>query len=199
MKLLIGIPTVDYIHFKFVDCLTKLEKRLNELKVDYDIWFKHCTMIHLGRDEIALHAIKNGYDKLLWFDADMIFEPDIFEKLNSVDSPYVCGLFVSRHGGKSSCVFEQIRPDIRYKEYPDNPFPIQASGFGCVLTDVKMLERIYNRNGTCFMPLQGYGEDLSFGIRVKDYKYSMMCNPDATVGHIGQAVIWPKDRDYDFI
>ena len=198
MKLLIGIPTVDYIHFKFVECLTKLEKRLNELGIDYDIYFKHCTMIHLGRDEIAMYATRNNYDKLLWIDADMVFASDIFEKLNSINAPYVCGLFVSRHGSKGSCLFQKLNPPVRITKYSTEPFKIKASGFGCVLTDADMLSHMFRKFNTCFLPIQGFGEDLSFGKRVDEAGYTMMCNPEAIFGHIGQAVVWP-DKDCEFI
>ena len=43
MKLLIALPTTDYMHYQFVQCLTKLIKRLDADEIDYDIGFQGNT------------------------------------------------------------------------------------------------------------------------------------------------------------
>ena len=37
MKLLIAVPTYDYMHFQFVECFTKLIRRLDEDGIDFEV------------------------------------------------------------------------------------------------------------------------------------------------------------------
>lgn len=46
MKLLIAIPTYDYMHFQFVECLTKLIRRLDEDGIDYEVDFQGGTLVY---------------------------------------------------------------------------------------------------------------------------------------------------------
>ena len=50
MKLLIAIPTYDYMHFQFVECLTKLIRRLDEDGIDFEVVYQGGTLVYVGRD-----------------------------------------------------------------------------------------------------------------------------------------------------
>lgn len=43
----------------------------------------HCVLVESGRDEVAMHAIKQGYDWILQIDADATFPPDALIRLLS--------------------------------------------------------------------------------------------------------------------
>ena len=60
MKLLIAIPTYDYMHFLFVECLTKLIRRLDSEGVDYDVIYQGGTLVYVGRDRLARIAIEKA-------------------------------------------------------------------------------------------------------------------------------------------
>ena len=72
MKLLIAIPTNDYMHYQFCECLTKLVRRLDEDEIDYDIAFQGATLVYVGRDKLAQKAMDECYTHVLWLDSDMI-------------------------------------------------------------------------------------------------------------------------------
>ena len=59
MKLLIGIPSLDFVHVDFVECLTKLIARLKDDKVDFDLWICKGTLAHVARDKIYAEIQRN--------------------------------------------------------------------------------------------------------------------------------------------
>lgn len=197
IKVLIAIPTLDYIHYKFVESLTNLSFRMNDIGIEHDILFKPSTLVYLGRDWLAKRAREGDYTHVLWLDADMVFNPTIFETLWSDNFDMVCGLFRSRHNNKRAyALFSSLYPAVRYEALESNPellediFTVEGCGFGCVLTTVELLERVLdNNNNTCFMPTRNFGEDLAFCERVRDLGVDIYCDPAVEVGHIGHGII----------
>ena len=201
MKLMIAVPSVDYMHFKFVECLTKLMHRLDEIEdLSYDVEIKGGSLVYLARDELTEKAISGNYDKVLWLDADMVFDSDIYDKLSEIKADMVTGMYVSRHNDNMSCVFSSLIPAIRIgKVEGEEPIDIMACGFGGVLIKADVLERVFREFGSCFRPDQGFGEDLTFCKRVNKLGgYSMKLHPGVKLGHIGQSVIMP-DKSVNFI
>ena len=192
-KLLIAVPTLDYIHRKFVESLTGLVKHVERNGPDFDVHFEGCTLVYISRDNIARKAIDEGYTEVLWLDADMVFDKDIYWKLKNVGKDFVTAIYRGRHGTHRPCIFEKLEPPERWENFDhDGPVcEIKGCGFGCVLTSTDILEKVWNRNGTCFRPTPLLGEDLAFCKRASDLGYSILANLDAPVGHIGQFVIEP--------
>lgn len=194
-KLLIAIPTLDYIHRAFVKSLTGLVKELENNDVDFDVAFEGCTLVYISRDNIIQRAFDGGYEWVLWLDADMVFEKDIYWKLRSPQKGFVTAVYRGRHGTHRPCIFQKLEPPERWTDFK---FPkeewlqeIKGCGFGCVLTKTEILDRVWNRFGTGFRPTPLLGEDLAFCKRASDLGYSMWANLNAPVGHIGQYVIEP--------
>lgn len=190
-KLLIAIPTLDYIHRKFVESLANLISSFSFS--DYDVAFEGCTLVYISRDNLAKKAIDGSYDWVLWLDADMVFDPDIYKILALSDKDFVTGIYRGRHGTHRPCIFEKLEPPKRWDSFDQESDlkKIKGCGFGCVLMKTEILERVWTRYGTCFTPTPLLGEDLAFCKRVSDCGYSMWANLNAKVGHIGQYVIEP--------
>ena len=206
IKLMIAIPTVDYIHFKFLECLTKLMKRLDQIEdLTYNVEIKGGTLVYFARDDLANKALEGDYTHVLWLDADMIFGDDIFEKLYDLcqkeNVEFATGVYRGRHGDNNSCIFMDLHP-LKYVERLweiDEPFEIMGCGFGGVLLTTKMLRRIHYEEATSFRPINGWGEDLSFCLRAKDYgNFKMMAHPGVNMGHIAQTILNP-DRTVNYI
>lgn len=191
MKLMIAIPTIDFIHFHFTRSLIGLVQRLDEIGIDYDVCFKGGTLVYLGRDELAAEAISQKYSHVLWLDADMVFNPDIFEKLIAHGKTMVSGVYSSRHAPYKPNVFESVNPDKRVEQYPNELFEIEGCGFGIVLTDTIVLRDVYAKYGYCFQPQVGLGEDLSFCVRAYKVGHKVYCDPNVIAGHIGHVAVWP--------
>lgn len=195
MKLLIAIPTNDYMHYQFVECLTKLVKKLDEDGIDYDIAYQGATLVYVGRDKLANKAMNECYTHMLWLDSDMIFTEDLLDDLMYSGKPFVTGIAHSRRAPHVSCIFKEIWPKVdRWEgcEYPIQAFRIGGCGFACVLIETEIVRNVYNKNGTAFFPMRELGEDLAFCKRATDMGYEIWAEPSVKLGHIGHITIYPE-------
>lgn len=195
MKLLIGVPTLDFVHVEFLKSLTALIMRLNEQRVKFELRIESGTLVYFARDNIACHAINNGFTHVLWLDSDMVFNDDILDDLMFSGKQFVSGIYHARRKGHASCIFKSIDLNHleRFEEYPEDTFEIAGCGFGCVLTDVEILRTVQQATGSCFTPIKRYGEDLAFCTRVHDQGFKMYCEPGVVCGHIGHLTVYPED------
>lgn len=198
MKLLIGIPSLDYMHTEFVKSLTNLILKLKNDGVWFDVEIQSGTLVYFARDNIACKAINEGYTHVLWLDSDMVFNADILEDLMFSGKQLVTGIYHARRRGHSSCIFKCIdlqKGISRFEEYPRETFEIAGCGFGCILTDVQILKEIQMQWGTCFTPLKTLGEDIAFCARATQLGYKIYCEPSVVCGHIGHLTVYPEDYE----
>ena len=203
MKLLIGIPTLDYIHTEFVKSLFALICRLKDQRLDFDVQIESGTLVYAARERIAHKAINEHYSHVLWLDSDMIFSPDILDDLMFSGKAFVSGVYQARRKGYDSVIFTRL--DInpidgtaafeRCEDYPTDTFEIAGCGFGCVLIETAVLEDVCYRKGVCFTPLPNFGEDLAFCKRASDLGHKIYCEPSVVCGHIGHIAIYPEDHE----
>jgi len=198
MKLLIAIPTTDYIHFQFVECLTKLIKQLDEDGVDYDVFFQGNTLVYVGRDKIALKSFTEGYTHVLWLDSDMIFTDTLLDDLMESGKSFVTGIAHGRRPPHASCLFTEIWPGCqRWEgwEYPSTPFKVAGCGMACVLMETSIIKDVWSKHGTAFFPERELGEDLAFCKRAADIGHEIWVEPTVRLGHIGHITIYPEYRE----
>ena len=198
MKLLIAVPTYDYIHYKFVECLTTFLRRLDSDGVDYELALQGGTLVYVGRDKLAKRAIDGGFTHTLWIDSDMIFTEDLLDDLVFCGKPFVSGIAHSRRSPHVSCLFEQIWPMVdRWEghEYPSSAFKVGGCGFGCVLLRTDVIRAVWTANGTAFFPMRELGEDLAFCKRATDLGFEIWAEPSVWLGHIGHVTIYPEYQE----
>lgn len=198
LKTLIAIPCLDMLSSQFAQSMMNLRKTE---ETSYGMYVS--SMIYDSRNRFVSNAIINEYDRVLWLDSDMVFEPDMLMRLNAdMDehkADYVSALFFKRKFPTAPCVYKEIRygtddgllraEAIPYKDYPkDTVFECAGSGFGAVMVSVGLMRRIWETYGPPFDPMTQLGEDLSFCWRVKQLGYKMYCDSRVKVGHIGTYV-----------
>lgn len=191
MKLLIGVPCMDYVHVDFIKCLYKLTDRLKKDRIDYTLCMESGTLVYLARDRICQKAIKEGFTHILWIDSDMVFEPEDFYKLRDSGKPFISGICVGRRKPHRSCLFKKLSPAERFTEYPSGVFEVAACGFAFLLIEVGIVERVTKFFQTGFLPLPAYGEDLAFCFRAKELDHKMYAHGDVRIGHIGHIAVYP--------
>ena len=195
---MIAIPTTDYMHYRFVECLTKLLRRLDEDGIDYDVCFQGTTLVYVGRDRLVQHAMAGDYTHMLWLDSDMIFTDDLLDDLQLCGKSFVTGIAHGRRAPHASCLFTEIWPGCQRWEgwkYPSTPFKVAGCGFACVLIEVKVVRDVYAHHGTAFFPERELGEDLAFCKRATDLKHEIWVEPTVKLGHIGHINIYPEYRE----
>lgn len=198
MKLMIAIPTYDYMHFQFVDCLTKLIRKLDKDGIDFEVVYQGGTLVYVGRDKLVNRAIDGGFTHMLWLDSDMIFTEDLLEDLMFCGKPFVTGIAHARRAPHVSCIFKSVWPFVNRWEghdYPSGAFKIGGCGFACVLIETKVAQAVYKANGSAFFPMRELGEDLAFCKRAIDLGYEIWAEPSVQLGHIGHITIYPEYED----
>lgn len=198
MKLLIGIPSHDYISTETVKCLSELLIKLTRDGIQFDLFICSGTLVYVARDKIACKAINQGYSHVLWLDADMIFAPTLLDDLMESGKDFVTGVAHSRRPPFVSCLFENV-DDLnhlkRFENYPSEPFEVAGCGFACVLISTEILRAVQMEYKTCFWPEPQWGEDLTFCRRARAMGYKIYADPFVRLGHIGHNAVWPEDYE----
>jgi len=196
MKLLIAIPTLDFIHVLFMERLLRLAENLNKRGVNYEIKIKAGTLVYLAREELTSYAIGNEFTHVLWLDSDMVFDDDIIDELYDTGKDFVTAIFHARRPGHQSCIFKNLTPPDRYQwdEYPFDTFRIKGCGMAATLIKTEILKDVRDHFGNCFTPAYNLGEDLAFCRRVDELGGEIWAEPTVRVGHIGHITIYPEDE-----
>ena len=197
MKLLIGIPTLDYVNSEFMKCLINLVIRLKNDGIQFEVDIESGTLVYMARERIAKKAVNENFTHVLWLDSDMVFNSDILDDLMFSGKDFVTGIYQARRKGYGSVIFKSI--DLqhveRFEQYPTETFEIEGCGFGCVLTATHILKAVLLNKETCFTPILQYGEDIAFCFRCRELGYKMYCEPSVVCGHIGHITIYPEDHE----
>lgn len=200
MKYLIALPCMDTVQTLFMKSLLGMHR---PERTEFGIACS--SLVYDARNSLAVKAITEGFDRVLWIDSDMTFEPDMMNRLIAhldAGKDIVSGLYITRKPPFKPVIFESIgyervgetfevipRARTMY-EYPkDSVFEIAGAGFGGVMTPVPILKAIYDKYGLPFTPMLGFGEDLSFCLRAQDMGYKMWCDSTIKLGHVGYTTI----------
>ena len=192
MKTLIAVPTMDTVPAQFAHSLATMEK-VDECAVAFQIG----SLIHAARNDLAMKALKNGFEQVLWLDSDMVFPQDTLRRLmkGREKGDIVSGLYYRRVAPFSPVLFDELKADeaqatwSEFEEIPDHLFEVGGCGFGCVLTPTDIFIDMLTEYGTLFEPFKGLGEDLSFCIRARQLGFKIVCDPTIKCGHVGHYVV----------
>ena len=203
MKYLIAVPCHEMVHADFAWSLMELDKPEGTAFT----MIKN-TLIYSARNSIAQNAVKYGFDRVMWFDSDMVFAPDTMVRLaEDMDQghEFVSGLYFSRNEPIRPIIHKEVNWRVKddgwidssaelYHDYPeDSLFEIAACGFGCCMTSVPLLKRMCDKYGAPFYPLMGMGEDTTFCFRARQDGEKIYCDSLIKAGHIGNYVFEEKD------
>lgn len=190
-KILIAVPCMDLVQASFAQSLASLNK-VGQCAVA----FNACSLIYDSRNKLAAKAMKDEFDYVLWLDSDMVFSPDILEKLIADDKDMVSGLYFRRTSPYTPVIFKDSElKDGRlvWSDYTDYPkgelFKVAGAGFGCVLMKTDMIFDMIGKYGDWFTPLYSSGEDLSFCYRARELGYEIWCDSRIKCGHMSHQMI----------
>ena len=157
------------------------------------------SLIYTSRNTLATRAIQTEADYVLWLDSDMVFEPDLLERLMKTltenDLDIVTGLYFRRVQPYSPVLFKDltlIRDTFfewsEFKEVPSDLFEVAGCGFGCVLMKTDAFFDVQSKFGNMFAPIGNTGEDLAFCWRARECGYKVWCDPSIICGHVGYVI-----------
>ena len=108
MKLMIAVPTTDYVNADFIKSLFELTEELNRKRIYYKVEIQAGTLVYFARNKLACKAVNEKFTHVLWLDSDMTFKSQILDDLMDCGKEMVCGAFVSRRPPYSPCVYSSI-------------------------------------------------------------------------------------------
>ena len=194
MKILIAVPCMDQVPAPFCQSLAMLRK-----VGDCVLSMQMGSLIYTSRNTLATRAIQTEADYVLWLDSDMVFEPDLLERLMKTltenDLDIVTGLYFRRVPPYSPVLFKDltlIRDTFfewsEFKEVPSDLFEVAGCGFGCVLMKTDAFFDVQSKFGNMFAPIGNTGEDLAFCWRARECGYKVWCDPTIICGHVGYVI-----------
>lgn len=195
MRTMIAVPCMDMVHTLFMASMISLRKPEGT-----EVAIASCSLVYESRHTLALKAINDGFDRVLWLDSDMSFDPDLLERLSAdLDQglDFVCGLYFTRKNPVQPCVYEvcrqkkkktgELMPTIEsFREIPDGLFEIEGCGFGAAMMTTDLIR---SAGPLPFFPADGFGEDLSFCRRAREAGATLYCDGRIRVDHIGTTLI----------
>lgn len=194
MKTLIAVPCMDQVATPFCQSLVTLNK-VGECAISFNVG----SLISESREQLAARAINGASDYVMWFDSDMMFEPDTMQKLmkhieNGCD--IVTGLYFRRRPPFTPVLFKKLHIEGNvcltedYIDYPkDELFEVQGIGFGCVLMKTDVLLSCFAKYNTCFSMMGRNGEDVSFSQRARNCGFKIWCDPTVKCGHVSYTTV----------
>lgn len=194
MRTLIAIPCMDEMDSGFVQCLVNLRK-VGEV----DINILSGSLVYEARERLAGLAVDGEYDYVLWLDSDMMFPDTLLLDLLAQDKDIITGVCAARRPPYNPCIFRSVGEKLEFvTDFKDRLLEVDGCGFGVVLMKTEVLKKSFDEFRTCFQPIPGFGEDLSFCVRAKKLGYKLFADPNIEIGHIGKTVITKNAfRRYD--
>lgn len=208
-KTMIAIPCMETVPTIFLERMLGLARPQSTLVVT-----ARNSLVYDARNLLSEMAIREGYDRILWIDSDMVFDGDLLVRL-SVDldegKRFVSALCFTRKNPVKPCIYSETgyrkTGDItsdgqeRYETfsecmtaYPhDTIFPVKGCGLAACMMETSVVREVYDRFGSPFSPIAGFGEDLSFCRRCDELGIEMWCDSRINVGHIAQKVVTEAD------
>ena len=197
MLTFIAVPCMDMVPATFCQSITTLQRVGN-----CRIAFQMGSLVYTSRNSLAAQALEQEADYILWLDSDMVFNPDLLERMietaKNLDADFLTGVYYRRVEPYTPVLFEklELREEggsewTHFNQFPeDAPFKVGGCGFGCVLMSTGVVMDVSNKfNGRLFHPLDGLGEDLSFCWRARQCGYEIYADPSIPLGHMGYSMI----------
>lgn len=198
MKIFIAVPSMDTVPALFCQSLALLQRAGDTM-----IGFEVGSLVYNARNNLARQAVKAEADYVLWLDSDMVFAPDLLQRMMKVckenDIDFLTGLCFRRKPPYTPCLFDRLEKMENGASYtalmsvPDGRFKVGGCGFAGVLmtTDV-LLSVMAKFDGRMFDPLPGFGEDVAFCWRARQCGYDIWCDSDIELGHVGNCIVTRK-------
>lgn len=197
MKIFIAVPSFETLPALFCQSLALL-KRADDTMIGFEVG----SLVYNARNNLARQAIKAEADYVLWLDSDMVFRPDLLQRMLAVcqenDIDFLTALCFRRKPPYTPTLFDKLErlPDDKGASYtalmsvPDGRFQVGGCGFAGVLMSTDVLMSVMIKfEGRMFDPLPGFGEDVSFCWRARQCGYEIWCDSSIEMGHVGNCVV----------
>jgi 2-polyprenyl-3-methyl-5-hydroxy-6-metoxy-1,4-benzoquinol methylase/glycosyltransferase involved in cell wall biosynthesis/GT2 family glycosyltransferase len=186
-RILIAIPTAKNIEVDTFKSIYYMD-RPKDTTVDFQYFYGY--RVDQVRNLIAHWSINNGYDYVLFLDADMILPKDTLTKLINFNGDIVSGIYIQRRMDKQ---VTEVHIDSGNVEDPaffegKDYVNVNSTGFGCVLVRTDILKHVGYPQFEYHPSLDfkdTLSEDADFCMKAKKLGYEVSIISDLRYGHIG--------------
>ncbi|HZV05714.1 MAG TPA: hypothetical protein VE999_11580 [Gemmataceae bacterium] len=135
------VPVADSIEAECEEALREFERR------GYAVWrVRGYSAIDAARNQMASDALAQGFDELMWIDADVVFDPDDVDKLRRHDLPLVGGIYPKKGRRQLACVFLPETREVLFG-VRGGLLEIRYGGLGFLLTRRGVYETMQKQLG----------------------------------------------------
>lgn len=166
------------------------------------------TYIHQARQTLAVQAIENEVDHILWLDSDMRFPRDVYLRLAARQVPFVGVNYSTRGAPPRFVAIKDVDAGTRCATRADSTGleEVDSIGFGCVLMETALLADLHNpygEKGPWFNfewdASKGsmWGEDVLFCRYLREAGQKVYVDHDVSklCGHVGHWEYTCKDAE----
>jgi len=195
MKTMIAVPCMDTMPYEFVESLYRM-KTVGQIRPA----FLSGSLVYKARTDLALIALQEKADFILWLDSDMVFNADLMvDLMNDMEGrDMVAGVCHMRRPPYAPVLYSKLRQGLtpaeneheKLYDYPEKDlFKVEGCGFGCVMMRTTVVQAVVDKYHELFTPMPGYGEDLSFCIRARGCGYDIWADPKVQLGHKSSTIV----------
>ena len=195
MKTMIAVPCMDTMPYEFVESLYRM-KTVGQIRPA----FLSGSLVYKARTDLALIALQEKADFILWLDSDMVFNADLMvDLMNDMEGrDMVAGVCHMRRPPYAPVLYSKLRQGLtpaeneheKLYDYPEKDmFKVEGCGFGCVMMRTAVVEAVVDKYHELFTPMTGYGEDLSFCIRARGCGFDIWADPKVQLGHKSSTIV----------
>lgn len=198
------VPVAD--HMRYTQFFTSFE----------GMWKPPGTALSIPRSSAITHSINSALynmpEEAEWaflMGDDHVLGPDLLKHLLDMEKDVAVPLCVKRSPPYQLVIFDAPADDFvdpltqrhypaylswEYDKVPHEPFKVYAAGSAGMLIRRHVLEELEkpyfeNTDGS------SQNEDLNFCTKVREAGFEIWCNPNESLGHISEVVLWPQWKD----
>lgn len=204
IKVAVGIPTAGNTQSLSMHCLWLLGFHLGKYQSEHPEFEFHLILrerglVSVNREYIAGEALKIGCDYIFFIDDDMVFRPDLFERLYRHNVDIVAALAFTRNPNHLPVMYQlhegfdtiEKKPYCRIewiKNYPRKKLvEVDAVGFGSVLIKTHVFKKMTPPFFMCSST--STGEDIFFCMQAKKSGVRIFCDTSTVLGHLSNPQI----------
>jgi glycosyltransferase involved in cell wall biosynthesis len=164
-KVLIATPSYDgTLNVWYVNSLIqtiKMASSIPELDIR-PIWMSYDALVQRSRNDLLAIAYKDGFDDIIWIDADIEWNPDWIFQLLKYDLDIVGGTYRKKTDEKELYTFNALS----LAKIESNPVEIESIGTGFLRWSRKVIKELYESNEVYMS--DGKTAAMAFDIKVED-------------------------------
>lgn len=182
-KVCIGIAMFENCKTKTVGTLIKLFKA----NPNMGFIIEQGPYVFANRESVAAQFMNDPRDftHLFFVDADMVFEPDVLDKLLAHNKDIVGARYFKRQGTEKEPVVK-TRYDMPGAVMPNHIFKNHVVATGCLLIKREVFTKIPRPWFSMGTPEKQMGEDIYFSAKAKENGIEAWIDPTLEVKHIGE-------------